>query len=76
MEPAFGKAVSQLEKGKYTAQPVQTRFGWHIIMLDDVRKTTPPSLAELRPQLLQKLQANIINDYLTQLRENAEIEVR
>lgn len=76
MEPAFGRAVSQLEKGEYTTQPVQTRFGWHVIVLDDVRKVTPPSLAELRPQLLQKLQANIVNDYITQLQENAEIEVR
>jgi peptidyl-prolyl cis-trans isomerase C len=76
MEPAFGKAVSQLKKGEYTTQPVQTRFGWHIIVLDDVRKITPPSLTELRPQLLQKLQANMVNDYITQLQENAEIEVR
>jgi peptidyl-prolyl cis-trans isomerase C len=76
MEPSFGKAVSQLEKGKYTTQPVQTRFGWHIIMLDDAREITPPSPAGLRTKLLQKLQANIINNYLTELRENAEIEVR
>ncbi|HEX2334389.1 MAG TPA: peptidylprolyl isomerase, partial [Burkholderiales bacterium] len=33
----FSDAMVKLEKGKYTETPVRTRFGFHIIQLDDVR---------------------------------------
>ncbi|MGQ0699198.1 MAG: peptidylprolyl isomerase [Panacagrimonas sp.] len=31
----FGDALATLKKGEYTRQPIRTRFGWHIIKLDD-----------------------------------------
>ncbi len=74
MVKPFGDAAAKLETGKYTGTPVQTQFGWHIIMLDDVRDATPPSLEELRPRIMQMIQSRIINDYLQSLRENAKIE--
>lgn len=76
MVPPFSQAATQLEKGEYTEQPVQTPFGWHVIKLDDVRDATPPSLEEMRPQLTQMLQGRMINDYLEQLREQAEVEIK
>jgi peptidyl-prolyl cis-trans isomerase C len=33
----FGDAMVKLEKGKYTETPVQTQFGWHVIV-EDVRQ--------------------------------------
>ena len=33
----FAEAMVKLEKGKYTETPVRTRFGFHVIQLDDVR---------------------------------------
>ena len=75
MVKPFGDAAAKLETGKYTGTPVQTQFGWHIIMLDDVRDATPPSLEELRPRIMQMIQSRIINDYLQSLREKAKIEI-
>jgi peptidyl-prolyl cis-trans isomerase C len=76
MVPPFGQAVSKLEKGKFTEQPVKTDFGWHIILLDDIRDTTPPPLEEVRPQIIQALQGRIINDYLEKLRKDAKVEIK
>jgi peptidyl-prolyl cis-trans isomerase C len=75
MVPAFGQAVGKLEKGKFTEQPVKTDFGWHVIILDDIRDATPPLLEEVRPQLVQALQGRIINDYLDKLHKEAKIEI-
>ncbi|MDQ2695310.1 MAG: peptidyl-prolyl cis-trans isomerase [Pseudomonadota bacterium] len=76
MVQPFGATVAQLEKGKYTEAPVQTQFGWHVIVLDDVRDVTPPPLEELRPQISQMLQGRMINDYLAKLREKAQVEIK
>lgn len=75
VEP-FSEAVTRLEKGEYTKQPVQTQFGWHVIRLEEVREATPPSIEEVRPQIVQRLQSQMISDYLEKLREQAEVEIK
>jgi len=42
MVPEFGAAVSKLEKGKFTLEPVKTQFGYHVILLDGTRPIEPP----------------------------------
>ena len=76
MVPPFAEAVAKLEKGKFSEQPVQTPFGWHVILLEDIRDATPPSLDELKPQITQMLQSKTVNDYLEKLKSGAKIEVK
>ena len=76
MVPPFAQAVSKLEKGKFSEAPVQTPFGWHVILLEDVRNATPPSLDELKPQIQQMLQSKSINEYLEKLKAGAKVEVK
>ncbi len=76
MVPPFAQAVAKLEKGKYSETPVQTPFGWHVILLEDTREATPPSLEELTPQIGQMLQSKTINDYLEKLKAGAKIEIK
>ncbi|KAB2927847.1 MAG: peptidylprolyl isomerase [Candidatus Contendobacter sp.] len=76
MVPPFSEAVAKLEKGKFSEQPVQTPFGWHVILLEDVRDATPPSMDELKPQIAQMLQSRMVNDYLEKLKSGAKIEVK
>ncbi|MGB5065398.1 MAG: peptidylprolyl isomerase, partial [Candidatus Competibacter sp.] len=76
MVPPFAQAVAKMEKGKYSEEPVQTPFGWHVIMLEDVRDAKPPTLDELRPQIAQMLQSRMVNDYLEKLRAGAKIEIK
>ena len=42
MVKPFSDALQQLEIGKYTATPVKSEFGWHVIKLEEKRATTPP----------------------------------
>lgn len=76
MVPPFSEAVAKLEKGKYSETPVQTPFGWHVILLEDTRDATPPSLDELKPQITQMLQSKIVNDYLEKLKTDAKVDVK
>jgi peptidyl-prolyl cis-trans isomerase C len=64
----FGDAMKSTPKGKFTAQPVQTQFGWHVIEVDDVRDAKVPSYDEVKPQLQQRMQAQWLDKYFKDLR--------
>ena len=64
----FSDAMVKLEKGKFTTQPVQTQFGWHVIKLDDVRDAKIPTFDEVKPQLTQRLQGQHLDAYFRDLR--------
>jgi peptidyl-prolyl cis-trans isomerase C len=64
----FSDAMTKLPKGKFTAQPVQTQFGWHVIEVDDIRDAKIPSFEEVKPQLQQRLQGQALDAYFKELR--------
>jgi peptidyl-prolyl cis-trans isomerase C len=64
----FADAMVTLQKGKFTTTPVQTQFGWHVIQLDDIRDAKIPGFDEVKPQLAQRLQGQIVDKYLRDLR--------
>ena len=50
MVPEFEKAAFALEPGKYTKEPVQSQFGFHIILLEDKRAKQPPAFEQVKEQ--------------------------
>jgi peptidyl-prolyl cis-trans isomerase C len=78
--PEFSKAMQALQKGQMTDKPVKSQFGWHIIRVDDVRDAKVPTLAELKPQLIQMLsqdqnwQRAKFNDMIAKLKAKAKIQ--
>jgi peptidyl-prolyl cis-trans isomerase C len=47
---------------------VQTQFGWHVIQLDDIRDAKVPGFDEVKPQLAQRMQGQVVDRYLRELR--------
>ena len=70
----FADAMVKLEKGKYTDAPVHTRFGYHVIQLEDVRETKFPALADVKPRLQQQLMQHKIEGLVRGLRAKAKVE--
>ena len=73
MVPSFEAAVVELEVGAVSA-PVETQFGWHVIILNETRNASAPTLEEARAQLQGRIQETAVNAVIENLRANAEID--
>ena len=74
MVKPFSDAVAAMQTGQYSGTPVKTRFGWHVILLEDSRDVPAPDFDEVSKQIRTMLQRRHIQDYLEQLRANADIK--
>ena len=72
--PEFSAAALKLKKGQITDTPVQTKFGWHIIRLDDTRPIQPPAFADVKDQLLKQMQQEQLQTWEGALRAKAKIQ--
>ncbi len=70
----FANAMVKLTKGRYTETPVKTRFGFHVIELEDSRAAQHPPLAEVKANLSQRLQRSRIESLIAELRAKAKVE--
>ena len=73
-DKTFSDAMVKLDKGQVTEAPVHTRFGFHVIRLDDVRDAKFPALAELKPRIQQHLMQGKIESLVRGLRSKAKVE--
>ena len=72
---AMGAALSELESGNFTAEPVQTEFGWHVLLLEDTRGSNVPDFEAVRPQIRNALVTQELQKKIAELRDGAEIEL-
>jgi peptidyl-prolyl cis-trans isomerase C len=73
-DKAFSDAMVKLEKGRMTDAPVRSRFGFHIIQLDDVRQVNFPKLDQVKPQIQQRIVQSRVETMVRELRAKAKIE--
>ncbi|MEC7258377.1 MAG: peptidylprolyl isomerase, partial [Pseudomonadota bacterium] len=73
MVPEFETAVVALEP-ETVSDPVQTQFGWHVIRLNEKRKSEAPALAEVEGQLGEELRKQAVQDRIELLTREATIE--
>ena len=68
MVAPFSDAVAELADGDYTKEPVQTQFGWHVILREESRASEPPTLDSVRDVIKQNVEQQKLQDYLLALR--------
>ena len=72
----FADAVTSQPKGKISAAPVKTDFGYHVIRVDDVRPLKVPEFNEVKEQFRQRAQQQMIQKMVMDLRKTAKVEDR
>jgi len=76
MVPEFSEAIAKMKKGTYSKTPVKTRFGWHVIKLENERTSTPPEFKQVKKKIMVVLQNRILSQYVEKLRKAAKIKVQ
>ena len=73
MVPEFGDAAFKLKKGEYTKTPVKTQFGYHVILVEDVREAKPQPLDKIEPQLKAMLAQKTMGDIIKGMQDKAKV---
>jgi peptidyl-prolyl cis-trans isomerase C len=71
MVKPFSDAVAAMEDGEFTSAPVQTQFGWHVILREDSRDSAPPPLESVSDALKQRVAQQKFQDFMKSLRSNS-----
>lgn len=72
MIPEFEQAVEAMEVGEYKG-PLQTQFGWHLVLLNDTRMSQAPALEEVREALEQGIVREAAEAELARVTGTADI---
>ncbi len=73
MVAPFAEAAFSMKAGDIS-DPVQTRFGWHVIKVEDRRMSQPPAFEELEPQLRQQLTQSTAQAIIAEVKDAAKVE--
>lgn len=74
MVESFSNAIKKMVVNEVTDYPVQSQFGWHIIQLNEIKPSLPPSLDEKIDDIKVILQKSKLKKYLDKLRLTADIK--
>ncbi len=70
----FEEAMVAAEPGKVTA-PVQSEFGWHLILVKETRSVERPTLDQLRDELAGEIEEVAIDTHVKDLMAKATIDM-
>ena len=74
MVPAFSETAFGLQAGQLAPAPVRTQFGWHVIRVDERRRTAGPGFDEAREQIRQALLQEEVGAAVERLRGTVRVE--
>ncbi len=67
-DAAFG-----MEPGTFSQEPVESPFGWHVILVEELSKVKPLSFEQVRDELVTALSKQVIAELVAELRRDARI---
>lgn len=73
MVPEFEAAVQALEPGQ-VSEPVQTRFGWHLVKLNDRRMASVPPYDVARGEIALRIEETVVTEQIAEALRLARIE--
>jgi peptidyl-prolyl cis-trans isomerase C len=78
MQPEFAAAVTKLGKGQISQEPVKSQFGYHVIVVDDIRSKSAnvPPFDQIKDSLADHLKQEELLKSLDDMKSKAKISVK
>ena len=74
MVPEFAKAAEELKPGEITLKPVKTRFGYHIILVEDKKTNNYMPFNKVKPQIIAYLKQLKLKKEIDSIRKNENVK--
>lgn len=74
VEP-FSQAVTSMEVGTYSTDPVQTQYGWHVILLEDINEQEAPGLDAVRSEIRREVEMQKLEEYVESLKSEQTVTI-
>jgi len=74
MVKPFADAAFAMKAGEVSDKLVKTDFGYHIIKVEDRRKSSPPPLADVKEQISNQVGQDLVNQLVKDIQAKAKIE--
>jgi len=71
--PPLAQAMTSLQNGQMTAQPIQSKFGWHVIVKEESKEVPAPALDTIKEQLTNTIKIGRLQQHIAELKEKAKI---
>jgi len=72
--PEFAEAMTKMKAGEISKKPVQTKFGWHVIRMEEIRSLDFPEYDKLKDRIANQMQQLQLRKYVVELRAGAKVE--
>jgi peptidyl-prolyl cis-trans isomerase C len=67
MNESVVEAVQAMKVGEFSAEPVKSDYGYHVLLLEDTRSQEAPSLDSMRQELTNAVQGKKLQDHVRAL---------
>jgi len=75
MIPEFSDSAFKIKKGEWSKEPLKTKFGYHVIFVNDKRTREVPTFDQIKEGIRNKMVQETVADVLKKLRDKAKIEM-
>lgn len=74
LDEDFAKAIVILKKGQ-TSDPIKTKFGWHIVRVEDIRNVELPAFESLKTTIEDNLKQEIVESVFSKITKKAKVKI-
>ncbi|GAB6074703.1 peptidylprolyl isomerase [Nautilia lithotrophica] len=76
MVQPFAEAVNKMKPGELTLKPVKTRFGYHVILVEEKNEKNYMPLNEVKLQIIEYLKREKLQKEIQKLKDSSKVDIK
>ncbi|ACM92673.1 foldase protein PrsA [Nautilia profundicola AmH] len=76
MVQPFAEAVNKMKPGELTLKPVKTRFGYHVILVEEKNEKNYMPLNEVKLQIIEYLKRAKLQKEIQKLKDSSKVDIK